>query len=718
LQAPEDCKVLAESAQERCVRLVEDIAASINKPSAETLHRLDDVSNTLCRVLDTLELARNVHPEHAFVQAANDAYNLLSSTLHAVNTDDRLYKAVTSVLASPSVMASLTEEEQRFTFAMKSEFEHDGAHLSAESRAVLRDLQERASLTAASFVAASSRPKSSARRGLWVPEASMRGLGTSLHARLPKRDGRIFLPPDWHLLNTALCVCDEETTRRALLIERDSLGEGNLPLLDEMLSTRAQLAAAAGYSSYASFVASHERIERDPAAVATSLHTLLAATRPLAYAEVRRLRTVQPHPKGVGGVAPTTQHGDEEGIALHDQDYLIARYERAAAGESESAAHEARHYLELSECMRGLTLVLEKAFGLVLAPVVAREGEIWHRSVRKMMLYEAEGRGAGSPLGVLYLDLFPRALKTTNAALYTLRAGLTPRASSRSPRSAPSPTETHRPHASHALDADEEAALPAAALVCSLPQPRGAGCDDRTGRALLSPAQLRTLFHEVGHALHSLLARTEFQHFSGTRVPFELVEVPSTLLERFAEAPAVLCQWARHADSGVPMPRELARQLAHDRRGFEALRTQSTAMWALFDLQLHGEAAPTSPADTAAALHRLSQLTAVPLAPGTCPHGMFSHLGSYGSAYYSYLWARSVTLRLWYDCFEAEPLDGHAGRRWRAQVLRHGGAREPKELLRKMLASDSSARGSSRTNGLHFSEQTDVDKALLQLVDL
>jgi mitochondrial intermediate peptidase len=106
-------------------------------------------------------------------------------------------------------------------------------------------------------------------------------------------------------------------------------------------------------------------------------------------------------------------------------------------------------------------------------------------------------------LGLLYLDLEPRAGKTSHPALYTLRAGASA--------------------ARAALGAHDDALLfrhlPAAALVCDLPVPNGAGAEPSTGDALLRPRMLETLYHELGHALHALLARTQCQHFAGVRAP-------------------------------------------------------------------------------------------------------------------------------------------------------------------------------------------------------
>ena len=147
--------------------------------------------------------------------------------------------------------------------------------------------------------------------------------------------------------------------------------------------------------------------------------------------------------------------------------------------------------------------------------MAAAEGELWHSTVRKMLLSEngddADDGAGGTPLGVLYLDLAPRHGKSTQPALYTLRgASMTTAATS----AAASPRGTRADHPPE--DPRLLSHLPAAALVVDLPS-TGLGADPTTGAALLTLRQLETLYHEMGHAVHALVARTECQHFAVPR---------------------------------------------------------------------------------------------------------------------------------------------------------------------------------------------------------
>ena len=92
--------------------------------------------------------------------------------------------------------------------------------------------------------------------------------------------------------------------------------------------------------------------------------------------------------------------------------------------------------------------------------------------------------------------------------------------------------------------------------------------------SLLRHGQLEMLLHELGHALHALVARTEFQHFAGVRTAPDFVEAPSTLLENFAWEPAVLRRWARHHATREPLPHAVAAQLQQSRHAFIGIETQ------------------------------------------------------------------------------------------------------------------------------------------------
>jgi peptidyl-dipeptidase Dcp len=160
--------------------------------------------------------------------------------------------------------------------------------------------------------------------------------------------------------------------------------------------------------------------------------------------------------------------------------------------------------------------------------------------------------------------------------------------------------------------------------------------------ALLSFDDARTLFHEFGHALHGLLSDVTYPLLAGTSVAVDFVELPSQLYEHWLSHPQVLARFARHVETGEPMPAELLARLRAARNFNQGFSTVEYTASALVDLDLHlleAEAEIEPWAFERAALERIGMPKAIAMRHRT-PH--FAHVfsgESYSSAYYSYLWS-------------------------------------------------------------------------------
>lgn len=212
---------------------------------------------------------------------------------------------------------------------------------------------------------------------------------------------------------------------------------------------------------------------------------------------------------------------------------------------------------------------------------------------------------------------------------------------------------------------------------------------------LLTFRELTTLFHEMGHAVHSLCGRTALQNVSGTRCATDFAELPSVLAENFASAPEVLALYARHWETDAPLdPARVQARVALD-RSLQGAETQSQILLGLLDQAYHTAAPLDWPASESSS-RRLPRGTVAPStrvyqdvwarhAPipepqGTSWQGFFGHLFGYGATYYSYLFDRAIAGKIWQDVFQRTEgggaVDPAAGRLFREEVLRWGGGRD------------------------------------------
>ncbi|KAJ0409475.1 hypothetical protein P43SY_002365 [Pythium insidiosum] len=321
-------------------------------------------------------------------------------------------------------------------------------------------------------------------------------------------------------------------------------------------------------------------------------------------------------------------------------------------------------YFPLERCLEGLDLLCRELFGLQLVSVPMDPHESWHPDVHKLALRRTTAPSSSSSssseddatLGHIYFDLYPRAHKYNHAAHFTIRCGK---------RLSPSRYQK-----------------PLVALVCNFNKPAP------HAPSLLSHSEVETLFHEFGHALHSLLSRTEFQHLSGTRASLDFVETPSHLFEYFAWDYRVVREFARHHATGEALPEEMMTRLKQSKHMFAAMDAQTQCLYSLLDLQLFGAPANSSDAPTSstALLRELQNAhTLVPHVEGTCWHTRFGHLVGYGAGYYSYLYSRVFASAIWQHRFAAAPLSRSAGQELHDELMIHGGARAPQEILTALV---------------------------------
>jgi peptidyl-dipeptidase Dcp len=198
---------------------------------------------------------------------------------------------------------------------------------------------------------------------------------------------------------------------------------------------------------------------------------------------------------------------------------------------------------------------------------------------------------------------------------------------------------------------------------------------------LMTHDEVKTFFHEFGHALHGMFSNVKYPTFAGTSVPRDFVEYPSQVNEMWLEDPEILAAYARHHETGAPLPPELLDKLKEARRFGEGAATTAYLAAALLDQAWHrlGPDAVVTDVEAfeAAALAGLD----VPSVPPRYRSTYFNHVfgGAYSAGYYSYIWSEVLDADTveWFT--ERGGLRRDSGERFRRELLALGGAVDPME---------------------------------------
>lgn len=254
-------------------------------------------------------------------------------------------------------------------------------------------------------------------------------------------------------------------------------------LLMRLLEARNDLANACGFSTYAERALRGSTFE-NPSVVKDFLDTLSEKLRPYAETDFDVMNKMKA--KGTARFGP---------LACWDVPYYTHKAKREWF---QYTVSDFAPYLSIGACMEGLNVIFTNLYGIKMEHVDVAEGEIWSPYVYKLAVtHESEGL-----LGYMYCDLYEREMKPHQDCHFTIRGGKTL--------------------------SDGSYQMPLVVLLLNLPFPRW------STPSLLTPSMMDNLFHEMGHAMHSMLARTKYQHVTGTRCSTDLAEVPSILMEYFA----------------------------------------------------------------------------------------------------------------------------------------------------------------------------------------
>ncbi|KAF2234708.1 mitochondrial intermediate peptidase [Viridothelium virens] len=692
LTRPEGFQEFAANTLQKCRRIVAKVLAASTADDFKNMSRnLDRLSDLLCRVIDLSDFVRSTHPDPRIQAAASQAYGQMFEYMNVLNTTTGLNDQLKKAMSMPEVTQSWTGEENIVAQILAKDFSRSAIDLPESSRQKFVELSSEIAEVGTEFVDSMAPAKSY----LDFPSSRLKGMDPTVVRQLTKW-GTVTLPTVGTPATMALRNVEDPDARREIYMASRTASKGSIAQMEKLVKTRAELAHVSGYDTFAHMALS-DKMAKTPDAVNRFLEALVADNRPRVKEELLDLLELKK--------ADAHNNNFPTELNAWDRDYYKTQLLSSLRSKARTPDRLSA-YFSLGTVMQGLSRLFYRVYGIRLVPHETPPGETWNDDVRRLdVIDENDGH-----IAVVYCDLFARPGKAPNPAHFTLRCSRlisTSEIDESSPPPAPfsSPAEAANDGMATTVDRHTGSLyqLPTIALICDFQTHSlssalfSSGFSPANPRpTLLTFTEVRTLFHEMGHALHSILGRTTLQNVSGTRCATDFAELPSILMENFATAPQSLALFARHWETDAELPYALVEDRLRVEKRMEAAETEAQIVLAALDQAYHGVGRVGDGWDsTRVYLDVVNRWASVPEPQGTAWQGFFGHLFGYGATYYAYLFDRAIAGRVWQEVFGAgeKAVERSAGQRMREEVLMWGGGRDGWRCVAGVLGRPELAEG-------------------------
>ncbi len=530
---------------------------------------------------------------------------------------------------------ALTGVKARFLRKTIDSFRRHGADLDAEGKKQLEALDVELATITTKF--AQNVVDATAAFEYWIEdEAGLAGLPESA-VQAARASAESKGKPGYRFTlqgpsyNALLTYLDDEAARETVWRAYNRrAADQNAPLVRRILELRRAKARLLGYKDFADF-ALVERMAKTGERALQFERELKLKTEAAFARENARLAAFKGSP-----------------LALWDVGYWAEKQRQAEYDFDEEAL---RPYFPVERVLAGMFGLVQRLYGIEVREVSGVP--VWHPEVRVYEVHDEDG----STLGSFYADWFPRDTKRGGAWMDAFITG-------------DGRTKQHT------------------GLMCGNLTPALA---DRP--ALLTHREVETIFHEFGHLLHHLLSKVEIRSLAGTSVAWDFVELPSQIMENWCWERDSIDLFARHWQTGQPIPEDLFSKMKRARTFRGASGQMRQVGFGTVDLELHIDYDPEGNQDVLDYANRiLAGFVAAPLPDDYAMLAGFTHLFAdptgYGAGYYSYKWAEVLDA----DAFTRFRRDGlfsrDAGLAFRTCILEKGDSEDPAELFRRFLGRD------------------------------
>ncbi|MEO8593421.1 MAG: M3 family metallopeptidase [Candidatus Solibacter sp.] len=623
------------------------LAAETNPSYTNTLHALDVMSAPLDWAVAVVRHLESVATYPELRTAFNAIQPEISAFYSGIALNARLWQHI-KAFAATSEAAQLRGERARFLHKTLESFRRHGADLAPADKKRLEEIDVELTLVTTKF-GENVLDSTNAFELLLTDPADLAGLPPTAVASAresAERKGHegwrfTLQAPDYTAVMTYL---DAAPIRRkmyeAFAVRAASGDKDNRPLLARILALRREKAALLDFANFADLVL-EDRMAHSGSRALAFLEDLKAKTEKRFHAENDELYEFRRSLEGAAAPA----------LAPWDVSYYAEKQRKELYDFDEEAL---RPYFPMASVVAGLFELAHRLYGIR----VEEESGVpaWDPGVHFYNVRDEDGVF----IGAFYADWHPRENKRGGAWMDSLVTG------------GPAPDGFH-PHLG---------------LICgNLTAPVGGN------PALLTHREVETIFHEFGHLLHHLLSRVETRSLAGTNVAWDFVELPSQIMENWCWEREALDLFARHYESGEPIPAGLFDKMKRA-RNFRAANGQMRQLgFGFIDLSLHVKYDAADDGEPVGYARRLLQeFSPAPLPPEHAMVAAFTHLFSspvgYGAGYYSYKWAEVLEADAFTKFRDHGIFSRAIGAEFRGEILSRGDSEDPAVLYRQFMGRD------------------------------
>ena len=604
-----------------------------------TVRALDDMYFQFVLSMNRLGLIKETSTNAALRDAATDAIKELENWAVGLDYREDVYR---SIKAYADTRPKLAGEDAKLLADVMRDYRRAGMDLPKPQRDEVEKLRKELAALMTDYDSNINK----ARGPVKFTRAELEGVPEDFlkQVKTGEDEYTVMANITWQALSVLDNAAREDTRHRLYFTQSNLAREENIPLLQKILVLRDQIATKLGYKNWADF-RTEVKMVRNSATAIKFLEDLKTGLQPKFDTELDEFRQLK-----------IKQTGDTNAmVQLWDWRYFANELRKTKYNVD---AEQLRVYFPYQRVLDGMFAIYQHIFGLKFERV-----EPPYKWISDLQLYAVSDSRTGEPLGLFYLDMFPREGKYHHFAQFGLIDGK--------------------------LLPDGKYQRPVVALVCNFPSPT----PDHP--SLMKHDDVETLFHEFGHAMHSILTRAKFARFSGTSVPGDFVEAPSQMLENWIWDKKVLDTFAAdYRDPSKKIPDDILAQLKAARLATEATRYRRQLCFGLTDMALHTQIHESNADETLPLSNRVLSDVFLPVDPDTAFVAYFGHLMGYDAGYYGYAWADAISADM-ASAFEKSPegyFDQSVGMRLRHEIYEPGDSRDVNISIEKFLGRERSLK--------------------------